>query len=99
VDETKFLNFQFPTENKIVDIVLNNETKQLEEIKLMAEMKKMVENLDINAIDNKIIDNENEVAENNVNNLVHIFSLEISIISRRVIIINKIYPVRSTLKK
>ena len=53
-------NFEFPTtENKIVDvIVLNNEIKQLEKIKLMAEMRKMVEDLDINSNDNMIIDNE-----------------------------------------
>ena len=60
-------NFEFPTENKMVDIVLNNEIKQLEKIKLMTEMQKMVEDLDINAADNMIIDNETEVDENNTN--------------------------------
>ncbi|KAG2189860.1 hypothetical protein INT46_005603 [Mucor plumbeus] len=51
----------------MVDIVLNNEIKQLEKIKLMAEMQKMVEDLDINAADNMIIDNETEVDKNNTN--------------------------------
>lgn len=60
-------NFEFPTEYKMVDIVLNNEIQQLEKIKLMTEMQKMVEDLDINAADNMIIDNETEVDENNTN--------------------------------
>ncbi|KAG2201118.1 hypothetical protein INT46_004823 [Mucor plumbeus] len=51
----------------MVDIVLNNEIQQLEKIKLMTEMQKMVEDLDINAADNMIIDNETEVDENNTN--------------------------------
>ncbi|KAG2189954.1 hypothetical protein INT46_007569 [Mucor plumbeus] len=51
----------------MVDIVLNNEIKQLEKIKLMTEMQKMVEDLDINAADNMIIDNKTEVDENNTN--------------------------------
>ena len=51
----------------MVDTVLNNEIKQLEKIKLITEMQKMVEDLDINATDNIIIDNETEVDKNNIN--------------------------------
>ncbi|KAG2189838.1 hypothetical protein INT46_010845, partial [Mucor plumbeus] len=49
-------NFESPTKNKIVDIVLSNKIKQLE---------KMGEDLDINATDNMIMDNETEVDKNN----------------------------------
>lgn len=56
-------HFEFPKENKLIDIVLNNEIKQLDKIKIMTEMQKNFEDIDIN--EDMIIDDEND--ENNTN--------------------------------
>jgi hypothetical protein len=53
--------FEFPKENKLIDIVLCNEIKQLEKIKIMTEMQKEFTDIDIN--DDMIVDDESE--ENN----------------------------------
>ncbi|KAI8970795.1 hypothetical protein BDB01DRAFT_731401 [Pilobolus umbonatus] len=57
-------NFDFPTEHMLVDIVLNNEIKQLEKIKIMTELQKDFNELDIIEEDNMVVD---ENAENNIN--------------------------------
>lgn len=58
-------NFEFPTEYKLIDIVLNNEIKQMEKIKIMTEMQNDISDLNIN--DNMIVD-DLEVEENNIDN-------------------------------
>lgn len=49
-------NFDFPSEFKLVDIVLNNEIKQLEKIKIMTELQKEFNDLDLMDEDNMILD-------------------------------------------
>jgi hypothetical protein len=56
-------HFEFPKENKLIDIVLSNEIKQLYKIKIMTEMQKKFEDIDIDINEDMIIDDENE--ENN----------------------------------
>lgn len=51
-------NFEFPTENKLIDIVLNNEIKQLEKIKIMTELQKDFSDIDINNDDKMVLDED-----------------------------------------
>ncbi|KAI9247657.1 hypothetical protein BDA99DRAFT_548971 [Phascolomyces articulosus] len=62
-------NFEFPTDNKLIDIVLNNEIKQMEKIKYISEIQKSFDDLHINdnemMIDNDVLNNSENAADNN----------------------------------
>jgi hypothetical protein len=62
-------NFEFPTDNKLIDIVLNNEIKQMEKIKYMSEIQTSFDDLNANdnemIIDNDILNNSENIADNN----------------------------------
>jgi len=65
-------NFEFPTDNKLIDIVLNNEIKQMEKIKYMSEIQIKFDDLDINSnemiIDNENLDYSENIVDDNINN-------------------------------
>jgi hypothetical protein len=49
-------NFEFPTEEKLIDVVLNNEIKQMEKIKIMTKLQNNLSDLTLDD-DNMVIDN------------------------------------------
>lgn len=62
-------NFEFPSEYKLIDIVLNDQIKQMEKIKIMTEVQKNImemninsnqENMEIDISDNEDDNNNNE---------------------------------------
>jgi hypothetical protein len=70
-------NFEFPTEHKLIDIVLNNEIKQMDKIKIMTELQNDFSDLNINndmvvdsiEEDENIIENNEEVDFPQYNNI------------------------------
>ncbi|KAI9244210.1 hypothetical protein BDA99DRAFT_549366 [Phascolomyces articulosus] len=60
-------HFEFPTNNKLIDIILNNQIKQMEKIKIMTELQSDFSDLNIedDIIIDKEEDNENISTNNN----------------------------------
>lgn len=59
-------NFEFPSDEKLIDIVLNNQIKQMEKIKIMTELQNDFS--DLNTDDNMIIDDEETNENISINN-------------------------------
>ncbi|GAA5800487.1 hypothetical protein HPULCUR_005918 [Helicostylum pulchrum] len=57
-------NFEFPTDEKLINIVLNNQIKQMEKIKIMTQLQSDFE--DLNLDNSMIIDDEDD--NENINN-------------------------------